>query len=454
MPSELLTFDLGLSRSLVVLIAVLGLASFDLSQRFRHHRTTHYIFACLLGSVLALGITKAAAFAFSQSPGANPYVLTLGVLLLWLGWKALFGPWEASTKAAVLGTFLFWVLFGFFSKESPDQRIPHLFAAGIALIPAVIWCVLFLKYHRERLSVVLLMFFAGMLSTLPVLAYDAFVRSGISIDLFLVKITPESFNRASQTFVGGQLGDLHGVQSTLAVSFVTFLCVGVMEEVSKQWMVRRNGVPLFSSIDDAMQLSIMVAIGFAFAENVVNPSYFLGFVREHLLTSGSVDILGFLSNVTGRAVLTSMVHIVSTGVMGYFIGLAIFADPYLKETERRGRHHRLLHAASNLLRIDAKSIYRTEMMIVGLVAAIVLHGLFNFLVTLPDLLPGNPSTIGEATGWTLPVVRSLPILLIPALFYVLGGFWLLTGLFLRAENAEERGRVVRLETLVPVEAVD
>lgn len=446
-------YQLSPSRTLIVLLAVAALASFDLSQRFRHHRRTHYIFAAVLGSILGLGLIKLAGYALSPAGGSNPYVITVGLLLLWLGWKAVFGPWEAPTKATVVGTFLFWLLFNFFSKEAASERPAHLFAAFIALIPAVIWCKLFLKYHRERVSTVLLMFFAGMLSTVPVLAYDAMVRSGVAIDLLLLRITPESFNRSSQTFVQGQLGTLEGVQTTLAISFVTFLCVGIMEEVSKQWMVRRNGVPLFSSIDDAMQLSIMVAIGFAFAENVINPTYFLGFVRQHLL-AGSPDVVGFLSNVTGRAVLTSMVHIVSTGVMGYFIGLALFADPYLKDAEKRGHHHRLLHGLSVLIRVPVKSIYRKEMMIVGLLAAIVLHGLFNFLVTLPDLLPGNPSTLGEATGMTVPVLRSLPILLFPALFYVLGGFWLLTGLFLRAENAVERGRLVPVETLVPVTAAD
>jgi RsiW-degrading membrane proteinase PrsW (M82 family) len=448
MPFDLFTFDLSASRAAIVVLVVAGIASFDLLQRFSHHRPTHYIFACLLGTLLALGLAKVGEMCLQPAETRNPYLFTLGLLFLILGWKSLFGPWESQTKAAVLGTFLFWLLFRFFSHETPEQRPAHLFAAAVALVPAIIWCILFLKYHRERLSVVLLMFFAGMLSTLPVLVYDALVRTGASIDLFLLKITPESFNRASQTFVQGQLS-LGGVQTTLAVSLVSFLFVGVLEELSKMWMVRRNGVPLFSSIDDAMQLSIMVAIGFAFAENVVNPSYFLGFVRDHLLRSGTPDVVAFFSNVTGRAVLTSMVHIVSTGVMGYFLGLALFADPYLRESEERGRHHRFLHAVSRLLRLEVKSVYRTEMMIVGLAAAIVLHGAFNFMVTLPDLLPGQPTTIGEALRTDIPVLRSLPILLFPALFYVLGGFWLLTGLFLRAENAKERGRVVQLEAFVP-----
>jgi hypothetical protein len=89
------------------------------------------------------------------------------------------------------------------------------------------------------------------------------------------------------------------------------------------------------------------------------------------------------------------------------------------------------------------------MLTTGLLAAIVLHGVFNFLVTLPDILPDNPQSVADLLGDGAPgFLGNIPLLLIPALLYVVGGFWLLTSLFMRKENMVERGHVVSKEELL------
>ena len=79
----------------------------------------------------------------------------------------------------------------------------------------------------------------------------------------------------------------------------------------------------------------------------------------------------------------------------------------------------------------------------------VLHGIFNFMVSLPDLLPGNPRTLGDLFGadagsW----LHLFSIILIPSLFYVLGGFWILTALFYQGENRREHGQLILADTFV------
>jgi len=236
-------------------------------------------------------------------------------------------------------------------------------------------------------------------------------------------------------------------------TLISFILVGLIEEVSKYWVLTRSARSIFSSIDDVMQLSIIVAIGFAFAENVINPVYFTGFVREFLLHGSAPDLTAFLSNVLGRSVLTSMVHIVSTGVLGYFLGLAIFGAPCLEEDQRKGKTHRLMVRVHQVLRLPELSIFRLRMLSTGLFCAIALHGIFNFLVTLPDILPGNPQSIGDIVGPDAPLILlRIPVLLLPALLYVVGGFWLLTSLFLRKENMVQRGELIQTESFVPVTA--
>jgi RsiW-degrading membrane proteinase PrsW (M82 family) len=201
-------------------------------------------------------------------------------------------------------------------------------------LPAVLWCMLFLPYHREQLSRVFLMFFAGMMSTAPILFYDTLVRHGVELQFFYFRIVPESFNVTSQSLVMGQLSGGSTVRTTVLSLLLTFLCVGFIEEFSKYWVLRKSGQSVFSSIDDVIQLSIIVAIGFAFAENIISTGYFVSFVKQFVMVP-SPNWSAFFSNVAGRAVLTSMVHIISTGLMGYFLGRALFAESLLAEHPKR-----------------------------------------------------------------------------------------------------------------------
>lgn len=429
--------DVTLGRSLPILLAVGSLAGLDLVRRWRH-QPTHLLFACLLGTFLSLALIRAVSAGLDAGE-ASPFVVTALIVCIVIAWRSLFGPWDPQTKAAVLGVFLFWVTAHILWKQSAEEQTVRLIAAGVAIVPAVVWILLFLKYHAERFSSVLLMFFAGMLATAPILFYDLLVRRGIELQFFLFTVKPQSFSRTAQTFVTEHM-DVEGVAFTAATYLVTFAFVALIEEASKYWVLTRNAKRLFRSVDDVLQLSIVVAIGFAFAENVVNPVYFTAFVRQYLFHGASPDMFGFAGNVLGRSVLTTMVHILSTGVMGYFFGLALFAGPYLKERHKNGHAYRMTRWLHALMRVPEESVFRANMLVTGFVAAVVLHGMFNFLVTIPEMLPGNPSTLGEIVGPSLPAFLSrVPFLMVPSLAYVVGGFWLLTSLFLRKENMAELG---------------
>ena len=441
------SLDFSLGRSIVVACAVLAIASLDLVRRMEK-QPTQLLFATVFGTALSVALIQISSGFLKPGATHSSFALAALVVLVFFGWKALFGPWGEQNKATMLGTFLFWMTLHLLWTEDPRQRSIHLIAAGTALIPAAIWCMLFLKYHTERISRVLLLFFSGMLATVPILFYDALVHKGVELQFFLFRIQPENFSQAAQTFVSGHVRSAAGLRVVILSSLLSFLIVGIIEEVSKYWALTHSAKALFSSIDDVLQLSIIVAIGFSFAENIINPVYFTAFVNEYLFHAAAPDVGGFLSNVLGRSVLTTMVHVVSTGVMGYFFGLAIFAGPYLAEQRAEGHMYRILAAVHRVFHLQETSVFRVQMLLTGLVCATLLHTFFNFLVTVPDLLPGNPRTIGDVAGNPLPVIfKNIPLLLLPAMFYVVGGFWLLTNLFLRKENLRERGHLVIREML-------
>jgi len=438
----------GLRRGILFATAACAIAGMGL-VRWKHAK--EYVFAIVLGTILSFVLIGFERTILDSSQSPDAFFSALGVVGIALAWRFLFGPWIAHIKATVLGTFIFWVVCHLLWQEAGVERTAHLLAIGVALIPAVIWCALFLKYHWERMSLVLLMFFSGMLSTAPILFYDALVRRGIELQFLLFRIVPENFTRSSSALVTGAIVEQSAVKTTLLSTLLAFLLVGVIEEASKFWVLKQSGTEFFRSINDVVELGIIVAIGFAFAENVINPTYFVGFVREYLLAPSTADWGGFIGNVIGRSILTTMVHIVSTGVLGYFLGLAIFAGPTLEDARRKGKTSLLSGIAWAFLRLPEKPVFRRQMMLTGFSIAVVLHGLFNFMVSLPDLLPGNPRTLGELFGQPGgSYLHMVSLILIPSLFYVLGGFWILSTLLFRDENNKEHGQLVVTDTFVRV----
>ncbi|MDD4627793.1 MAG: PrsW family glutamic-type intramembrane protease [Candidatus Peribacteraceae bacterium] len=436
----------GMERAIGIFGVLTPLAILAL-LRWKHAK--EYVFACGIGTIVGLILIGFQAKLLDQTGQPDPFLMALGVTGIALAWRFLFGPWLPHIKATVLGTFIFWIAFHLLWKEAPMARMAHMLAIAVALIPAVIWCALFLKYHRERMTLVLLMFFSGMLSTAPILFYDALVRRGVELQFFLFKIVPENFSRSSSAFVSGNISTSTSIQSSLLSTLLAFLIVGLIEEGSKLWVLRKSGTEFFRSINDVVELAIIVAIGFAFAENVINPTYFVGFVQQYLLAPSSADWEAFIGNVVGRSILTTMVHIVSTGVMGYFLGLAIFAGPYLEEAHMRGKTSLVAVIVRTILRLPEKAVFRKQVLFTGFVISVVLHGLFNFMVSLPDLLPGNPRTLGDLFGassgsW----LHLFSIILIPSLFYVLGGFWILSALFYEGENRKDHGHLILTDTFV------
>ncbi len=445
-----LTGSTAAIRTIVVFLLISVFGFFD---RYRWHGSRdryQYFLAFVLSTLVTWVLIMFKRAFFEAGIEHDPFLMALGFTLIVIGWKFLFGPWGAPMKATVLGTFIFWAIYALLRYKTQGELVATGLAAIVAIIPALIWCRLFLSYHTTRFSVVILAFFAGMLSTVPILFYSELTMRAVELNFFIFKITPLSYGSSSQAFVSDSIfKSVTGTQSILLTTLVTYLIVGVIEEASKFWVLNRSGRQFFRSIDDALQLAIVVAIGFAFAENLVNPTYFVSFVQDYLITPASPQWGPFLGSVIGRSVLTCMVHIVSTGVMGYYVGLAFFASPLLKEQFMQGKIHTVLTTVHDMLNVRTEAIFARTQLILGLFYAIVLHGIFDFTVSLSEVLPGHPATIGALLGQSPDSFLSgIAITLLPSVLYVVGGFWLLTYLFERKEDMKEFGAVVESQTFV------
>lgn len=102
-----------------------------------------------------------------------------------------------------------------------------------------------------------------------------------------------------------------------------------------------------------------------------------------------------------------------------------------------------------MLSVRTEAVFSKTQLVTGILLAIVLHGCFDFIVSLPDVLPNHPATLGALLEMPpSSFLYGIGITVIPSLLYVVGGFWLLTYLFERKEDMKEFGAVVDSQSFV------
>ncbi len=200
----------------------------------------------------------------------------------------------------------------------------------VALIPILAWVVFFYQQHPEKKSYVVLTFLAGMLSIIPIKLYEKYWDIAIlnleninlfhhietltnipNVDTFLAYViayvvvafllfisvglimcvleivsgdnTFKVFRSKTkkileEPFLFISIGVILGIGAFFlnmrlpgAVWF--FVMVGALEEFVKHLVTRFSDEYKIKSVADAVQFSIIAALGFAFVENIL---YFLG----------------------------------------------------------------------------------------------------------------------------------------------------------------------------------
>lgn len=268
----------------------------------------------------------------------------------------------------------------------------------IAIVPAIIWAILFLKKHTENKWLVFFTFMGGIFAAQLILLYKGYWDT--TINLIFAKVTLVDFrSNISSMFV-----------STVLAAFVTFLGIGAMEEFFKFGVMKLINKNFFRSIDDVISLAIISALGFSFYENMI---YFNG-------QWGALSTSGFLMLALSRVTIVTMVHMLCSGVLGYYFGLAYFASPILRLEHIEKKRHPILVFFKNLLHMRKSHLYYNEMITIGLVSAMMLHAVYDFVLS---------STINLS-----PIFITGTILL-----YFFGGYYFLSYLMKRKESKLQLG---------------
>lgn len=181
---------------------------------------------------------------------------------------------------------------------------------------------------------------------------------------------------AVSLLIGGSIVVQNWVQTTwdspiLASALGSILFLAIIEEYVKHLIVRVTDDKRIADIDDAITLSIVVGLAFAFTETIV-----------YGIMAGDLKLI-FL-----RTMVSLPVHVVSSGIFGYYYGLAHFAKPIVAMEGGEKIYHDHLWGMANhrwlhrLMSFKKSTLYSEQKIIEGFLYATAFHALANVLFEL------------------------------------------------------------------------
>lgn len=246
-------------------------------------------------------------------------------------------------------------------------------ATVLAFIPAILWGMLFYIKRPEDRRLSVITFLKGGIAVFPILLYK------LSWDYFPWISAYKFADQYSKDII-----DLTTFIAIPLSVLITYMFVGILEECMKYFAVTTSNEYKLLTIDDAIEFFIIVALGFSFTENIL---YFYNI----WITKGPENLFyPFLF----RSGFSTFAHIMFSGILGYYYGIAHFATPILQEEIRANRHHWtiLFH---KILSIRKDKLFHQEKMAEGLLIAAGLHALYNIFMemdwkflTVPFLVSG------------------------------------------------------------------
>lgn len=268
----------------------------------------------------------------------------------------------------------------------------------VALVPAAIWMIIFYRKNQTNPWATFFTFVGGIVAAQLILLYKEYWDQSINLLFFNIELIDFRSN-ISSIFVNAVAG-----------AFVIFLGIGAMEEFAKFLVMRMLNKNLFRSIDDVISLAIVSALGFSFYENMV---YFNA-------QWGSLAIGSFILLILSRITVVTMVHMLCSGVLGYYFAHAHFASPILLKEHEAKKRRPVLRFFKTIFHLKTSHLYRDEMMVVGLLLAMLLHAVYNFILS---------STV-EFNGLFIAGM---------ILLYFFGGYMILSRLLKKKEDKIELG---------------
>ena len=229
----------------------------------------------------------------------------------------------------------------------------------LAFVPVAIWLYILLNDKKNDKKMLALIFSGGILAVLTVFAIQY-------LWLYVPEIDPYLWLDSN-------------ISDPIYYYAGIYIIVGVTEEIVKQMMVRYvdTKTVLIQTVNDSIRFSLVAALGFAFAENII---YF-----KTIMMVAPIEevIVTFLF----RSIFTACAHMIFSGIFGYFFGIAKFTLDITRNKHWEGKIYFGVHLMSKIFRIPYAQAFKELKILQGLVIAIVLHTIFNYMLHMNMIIP-------------------------------------------------------------------
>lgn len=230
----------------------------------------------------------------------------------------------------------------------------------LAAVPAIIWGSIFYHKSVEKRSFTILTFIMGALAVFPILIYKFSWQFFPWMNAF----------KFAQNYRGDVIGFSHAIILPLSI-VITFMIVGIIEEAMKFTSVKIVDDDEIKNIDDSIDFFIIAALGFSFTENI------LYFYNIWIVEGASHLLIPFLF----RSCFSTFAHLLFSGILGYYYGVAHFATPILQE-ELREKNSFWSRLPRKILFFRREWFFYQEKLLEGLIFAVGLHALFNIFLEM------------------------------------------------------------------------
>lgn len=161
----------------------------------------------------------------------------------------------------------------------------------------------------------------------------------------------------------------------------TTFVLAMLEEYSKHLIVRLFDDHKIKSIANAIELSMIVALSFAFLENII---YF----------SNAPADAAVHGVVIGRSIISMFGHVIFSAVFGYYYGLSKFAGAVQHVESVETHAPAFPQWIYKIFRFNTANTFKAQKIFEGLVFATLIHTVFNLLLEGGFFLGVIPVLVG------------------------------------------------------------
>ncbi len=230
----------------------------------------------------------------------------------------------------------------------------------LALAPACVWGYFFSKKNPGPRIMNLLTFISGAFFVVPLLVYKHLWQYFPWLNAF--------------AYTHLLKDDLIGFSSITMIPLsviVTFLIVGIIEEVAKFLAFKTALHAEIHSIDDTIELFITAALGFSFIENII---YFYNI----LVVRGPENLI---SPFIFRSLFSTFAHVLFSGMLGYYYGLSHFSEQILHQESFKNKWP-IFRKITQLFHLRQNVSFQEEKLVQGFFIAAGLHALFDIFLEM------------------------------------------------------------------------